>query len=62
MAAYQFRDADPGKVFKPTYTGRHLMEKFEREPKYKKRCPKHWISEGYVEEVKADEWLCSTRD
>jgi hypothetical protein len=55
MAAYQFRDADPGKVFKPTYMGRHLVEKFEREPKYRKRCPKHWISEGYVEEVKADD-------
>lgn len=55
MAAYQFREAAPGKVFKPTYMGRHLVEKFEKEPKYKKRCPKHWISEGYVEEVKADD-------
>lgn len=57
--AYQFREAAPGKVFKPTYTGRHLAEKFAREPKYSRRCPKHWITAGYVEEVKVDEWLCS---
>jgi hypothetical protein len=53
--SYQYKTASEGKVFKPTYMGRHLKEKFEREPKYKKRCPKHWISEGYVEEVKADD-------
>jgi hypothetical protein len=53
--SYQYKTAVEGKIFKPTYTGRHLMEKFEKEPKYKKRCPKHWISVGYVKEVKADD-------
>lgn len=53
--SYQFREAQKGKEFKPTYTGRHLKEKFEKEPKYRRRCPKHWITEGYVEEVKADD-------
>lgn len=43
-------DASKGKEFVPTYMGRHLQEKFKKEPKYKKRIPRRWLSQGYVVE------------
>jgi len=48
--SYQYRSAAEGKEFKPTYSGRHLKEKFAKESKYRKRCPKTWITKGYVTE------------
>lgn len=48
--SYQMKDAAEGKEFRPTYIGRHLKEKFEQYPRYKKRVPKRWITEGYVTE------------
>lgn len=55
--SFQIRHAEKGKEFKPTYSGRFLTEKFEKEPKYRKQCPKRWITEGYVteENIKEDE-------
>ena len=49
--SYQMKDAAEGKEFRPTYIGRHLKEKFEQYPRYKKRVPKRWITMEYVEEV-----------
>lgn len=48
--SYQMKDAAEGKEFKPTYIGRHLKEKFEQYPRYKKRVPRRWITKGYVTE------------
>ena len=48
--SYQMKDAAEGKEFRPTYIGRHLKEKFEQYPRYKKRVPKRWITMGYVTE------------
>ena len=47
----QMIDAPKGKVFVPTYLGRKLKERFEKEPKLKYRVPKHWIGQGFVELV-----------
>lgn len=47
----QMTDAPKGKVFEPTYLGRKLRERFEKEEKLKKRVPKHWIGQGFVELV-----------
>lgn len=53
--SYQMKDAAEGKEFRPTYIGRHLKEKFEQYPRYKKRVPKRWITMEYVEEVKIND-------
>ena len=51
----QMIDAKEGKEFTTTYIGRFLKEKFRREPKYRKRVPRRWISEGYVIEQEIED-------
>ena len=46
----QLIEASKGKEFVPTYTGRFLKERFEKDPKYKKRIPRRWLTMEYVEE------------
>lgn len=47
----QFEDAKKGKEFVPTYRGRFLKDKFRKNPNYRKRIPRRWLTLGYVEEV-----------
>lgn len=51
----QMVDALTNKEFVPTYTGRFLKDKFRREPKYKKRVPRRWLSEGLVIEQEIED-------
>lgn len=46
--------AREGKEFVTTYAGRHLKEKLIKNPKYRKRVPKRWVTEGYVEEKEVE--------
>lgn len=55
----QMIDAKEGKEFVPTYTGRFLVDKFRKEPKYKKRVPKRWLTEQLIteQEIKDDQTM-----
>lgn len=51
----QMIDAMDGKEFAPTYKGRFLIEKFRKEPKYKKRVPRRWLTEEIVVEQEIED-------
>lgn len=51
----QFEYAPEGKEFSPTYHGRNLKDRFRRDPKLKKRVPKHWLGQGFVEMIDSAE-------
>lgn len=53
--AIQFDYANEGRIFVPTYKGRHLRKKFEEHPEYKTRIPKRWLTVGWVEERRQDD-------
>lgn len=49
----QYAFASKGKEYKSTYVGKtyHIDKKISSDPRLKKRVPKRWISNEWVEEV-----------
>ena len=55
LMGIQYAEAPAGTEYQPTYKGRFLKERFQRDPELKRKVSKRWLSEGYVQLIKTEE-------